>query len=319
MSSSSVQASLACLRWHGTCTALFADVRSPSWEQRKLGGRLGVVMKLKRICRLPLTLAALALAFSCSLETQEEGPTADLVPPAVDSIDPYDGEDSVSVVPSITIHFSEEVERPAAEQAFNLSDGASDVDGSISWSGNAMVFEPEGELAEFTTYSVEVRGGVVTDTAGNVMASSFLSSFTTGVDTHPPRIIAVAPEHQSIDIPQSVKVAIEFSETMDIVSAQQAFTLSQGGSPISGDFNWTGNTMRFRPGGALTDLATYRIELNTGATDDSGKSGSLIRPCGRADTYSLSMSPASARSPRVKGRMLMPRGGRWCGSPCSLR
>ncbi|MBN2553079.1 MAG: Ig-like domain-containing protein, partial [Spirochaetales bacterium] len=100
-------------------------------------------MKQKRIrCFLFILfiLAALALACSCSLDTQEDGPTADLVAPAVDSVDPYDGEDSVSVVPSITIEFSEEVERVGAEQAFSLSDGASNVDGSISWSGNAMVF-----------------------------------------------------------------------------------------------------------------------------------------------------------------------------------
>ena len=214
-------------------------------------------------------LFALLFACSCSLDPPDNEPGEDFVSPSVTAVAPFDGEDSVSVVPSISVHFSEAVEHFGAEQAFSLSDGGGDIKGSFIWSDNTMIFGPDGELEEFTIYSIEVLGGMVADSSGNVMGNAFLSSFTTGADTHPPHLNNWIPEHQSVDVPQRVKIELEFSEPMDKAAVEQAFTLTESGSPVAGDFNWSGNTVRFRPLAPLADLATYQATLAATATDDS--------------------------------------------------
>ena len=215
-------------------------------------------------------VAALILVSSCALEPPDEGPSEDLEPPFVTSISPAGFEDSVSVVPTISVSFSEAVQSSTAEYAFSLSDGSVQVNGICSWSNHTMIFEPERELEEFTTYYVELQGSHVIDTFWNIMGSNFRSSFTTGADNNPPHIVEVSPTHQSIDISRGVAVEVEFSESMDTTSVEQAFTLSDNVSPQAGTFSWSGNTMFFSPIDKLSDLTTYNINVTTSATDDSG-------------------------------------------------
>jgi len=215
-------------------------------------------------------VAALILVSSCALEPPDEGPSEDLEPPYVTSISPAGFEDSVSVVLTISVSFSEAVQSSAAEYAFSLSEGSIQVSGICSWSDHTMIFEPERELEEFTTYFVELLGSNVVDTSGNIMGSNFRSSFTTGADTYPPHIVAVFPTHQSIDISRGVLVEVQFSESMDTTSVEQAFTLSDNVSAQAGTFSWSGNTMFFSPIEKLSDLTTYKINVTTSATDDSG-------------------------------------------------
>jgi len=214
-------------------------------------------------------LAGLVVLCACSLDPPNDGPQGDFTPPTVSSVTPSDGEDSVSVLPSLSVVFSEPVDQYWAEQAFSLTENSTDVPGSCSWSGDTLIFEPGGELEEFTDYVIELLGGMIPDAEGNIMQNSFTSSFTTGADTHSPHVIDWTPEHQAIDVPQGVIIEIEFSEAMDHNTTEQAFTLNHAGTPVAGDFNWAGNTMRFRPTAYLSDLATYEALLAATATDDS--------------------------------------------------
>jgi len=215
-------------------------------------------------------VAAILVFASCEMEPSGGGPTEDITSPSVTSVSPADGEDSISVVPTISVTFSEPVQESGAENAFSLSDGSDDVPGTCGWSGNTMIFTPDVELEDFTTYYVEVLSGLVVDGAGNIMTNTFTCSFATGADTNPPRIAGSDPEHQSIDIPPGVRIEVEFSEGMDTTSVEQAFTLSSGGSPLAGTFNWSYDTMYFYPSNKLTDLNTYSVALTTSAKDDSG-------------------------------------------------
>jgi alpha-tubulin suppressor-like RCC1 family protein len=209
--------------------------------------------------------AALLLVCSCSFNNLEN-----IDAPSVISASPSDGEDSVSVAATISIVYSEAVLHAGAEQAFSLEGDGSYVSGICTWSDNAMIFMPSGELAEFTTYFINIVGSMVANTSGNVMARDFDSSFTTGVDSHSPKVLKVHPEHQSVDVSPNVQVEVEFSESMDTASVEQAFSLTHVGSPLDGVFSWTGNSIKFHPNDALEDLTTYRFQLTNTATDVSG-------------------------------------------------
>jgi len=215
-------------------------------------------------------LAAILVFASCALEPSDGGPTEDLTSPSVTSVSPSDGEDSVSVVPTISVTFSEEVQESLAESAFSLSDGSVDVPGTCGWSGNTMIFTPDLELKDFKTHYIEILCSQVCDIAGNYMSGDFTCSFVTGADTNPPHVVGSDPEHQSIDIRPGVRIELEFSEGMDTTSVEQAFTLTNGGSPLAGTFQWSDNTMSFYPSAKLTDLNTYSATITTGAKDDSG-------------------------------------------------
>jgi alpha-tubulin suppressor-like RCC1 family protein len=221
--------------------------------------------------RLQARILSIVLVFfcSCSFNAPDSEPGEEIPAPFVSSVSPVDGETAVSVIPGVAVVFSEPVEHIGAQLAFSLSEGGAAAGGIFSWDDNTMFFQPDRELKDFTTYIVKVLGGMVTNASGKVMLDSFQSSFTTGIDTHPPRVVGSIPEDQTIDVCPKVEIELAFSEPVDTSAVQQAFTLSCGGSPVSGQFNWNGNTMRFQPDDTLTDRGTYNIHLTRGATDDS--------------------------------------------------
>jgi hypothetical protein len=105
----------------------------------------------------------------------------DTVAPTISSVSPADGATMVSTSTSVTVSFSEPMDRTSAQAAFSLrrtSDGAA-VSGAFSWSGNTMTFKPSTALAQGTGYTVRVGTGAV-DAAGNKLIAEHASSFTTG-------------------------------------------------------------------------------------------------------------------------------------------
>ena len=104
----------------------------------------------------------------------------DGVAPGVSSISPASGSAAVLPTSSVTVTFSEPMDRASTQAAFSLrrsSDGAA-VAGSFSWGGNTMTFRPSAALAGATGYTVRVGTGA-RDAAGNGLAAERTSSFTT--------------------------------------------------------------------------------------------------------------------------------------------
>jgi len=111
----------------------------------------------------------------------------DTTGPAVTGVDPANGAADVPVATSITVVFSEPVDRGTVTGAFTVYDGTVDVAEAIVVAGDGLsaTFDPDSDLANETTYMVTVTSGV-TDTSGNPLdqdgATSgnqdFTSSFT---------------------------------------------------------------------------------------------------------------------------------------------
>ena len=77
--------------------------------------------------------------------------------------------------------FNKAMDKPSAEAAFSLkrtSDGAP-VSGSFGWYGNALIFEPDADLAAGTQYTASVSTAAK-DLAGNPLANPVTWSYTTG-------------------------------------------------------------------------------------------------------------------------------------------
>jgi len=53
-------------------------------------------------------------------------------------------------------------------------------------------------------------------------------------------------------------------------AAESAFSLSTGGSPVSGVFSWSGYTMKFKPGSDLANSASYTLAVSTAAENGAG-------------------------------------------------
>jgi len=107
--------------------------------------------------------------------------TADTTAPAVTSVTPANEAVDVDITSTITIVFSEAMDRASVEGAFSLN-GSSAVGGAFSWSDDVnLVFTPSTGLAYLTAYSVKIGTGAK-DKAGNSLASEFNSNFTTCED-----------------------------------------------------------------------------------------------------------------------------------------
>lgn len=137
----------------------------------------------------------------------------DLSLPTVVSVSPANGSGAVSLRDSVVVTFSEPMDTASARAAFSIEPGMA---GSISWVGqNVMKFKPSQALAVNRYHSAAVSTGA-RDLAGNQMASSFSSSFTTdravyAACTQAGRVYVLArasgEEMQRIDMTNPVDIA----------------------------------------------------------------------------------------------------------------
>lgn len=224
-------------------------------------------------------IAALALVVSCNLEPpadespmEDDAPIGDVSAPAVESVFPSDAETDISVVPAISLTFSEPVDVLLAQDGFYLSDGVTTVTGSFSWSGETMTFTPNVELADFTIYYITIYGSSLIDADGNVNPDEFNSVFVTGRDTNPPEIITLFPPDGTIDVSRATVVSVRFTESMDKTAVEGAFSLSDGVTIVSGSGSFSGTAFVFTPDVKLVDGTEYSATVSTSAKDESGNS-----------------------------------------------
>ncbi len=97
-------------------------------------------------------------------------------------------------------------------------------------------------------------------------------------DTTAPQIVSVTPADSSTGVTGAAKIKIQFSEPMDIVSTQAAYSSdSDGIKPAQVTFTWedAGKRLVITPNAPLAyspdeDYKTYSFTLSTAATDKAG-------------------------------------------------
>ena len=194
-------------------------------------------------------LAGNALA-SNYVWTFTTGATADNTRPTVTLTVPADRATNVAINSAVTATFSEAMDPlTITNQTFTLLDGATVVDGTVTYLGLAAVFRPTTDLDPNTTYTATIASTVTdltvigNELAGNQAplpaASDYIWTFDTGVaaDSTEPTITITNPDDLDTDVPINKKINATFSEAMNPLTMTTANIMLEetlSGDPVSG-------------------------------------------------------------------------------------
>lgn len=200
-------------------------------------------------------------------------PPADTTPPTVASTSPAAGATGVSVGTTIRANLSEALSAASVGAgALTVSGNGTNVAGTVTLSGNAVVFTPSAPLAVSTQYTA-VLSNAVTDLAGNRLASNFTWSFTTAAGSVPPTVTALNPADNATGVSVNTTVSATLSEALDPNSvAAGALSLSTGGQAIAGSVSLVNSnrTVLFTPNAPLNGGVTYTATLSGSVEDLDG-------------------------------------------------
>jgi hypothetical protein len=118
-------------------------------------------------------LAGNALSGTHSFTFTTVGPAPDTTPPTLVDSSPSDGAIGAPREGSITLTFSEPMNKASVESAFFIAVSSTSIAGSFSWNpaGTQAVFDPNTDFAYGTTVQWSLTNGA-TDLAGNTLSST---------------------------------------------------------------------------------------------------------------------------------------------------
>jgi hypothetical protein len=203
-------------------------------------------------------------------------PPADGTWPAVVSAIPANGE-SVPVWQTLSVTFSEPMDKPATQAAFFV-EGVESQGGTFAWEGNTLVFTPSAPWPVSKTVTWGVGTGAK-DVGGAGLADSLLRMFTaSSVDTTSPSLVQ-QPTPGATGVAPSFSLTLGFSEPMDRASVEHAMTVyscqdQSSQQPVAGTFSWNelGTTVTFRPSAGAPYGAFISYAVSREARDLAGNS-----------------------------------------------
>ncbi|UCE73665.1 MAG: Ig-like domain-containing protein [Methanomassiliicoccales archaeon] len=190
----------------------------------------------------------------------------------------------------IQVIFNEDVNHSSVELAFSYTNGVQVWDynhGFFNWNHNVMSFYPYENLLYGTFYEVRINT-LATDSIGNELdgdgdgiyegeSDTYSWNFETREkpDFEPPTIVGVSPSENAQDVPIDSDIVIEFSEIMNEISIDIAFSYTDGNTIFGsneGDFIWNKNTTTFTPRKLFVFDTEYSVTLSAFGSDISGNS-----------------------------------------------
>ncbi|UCE38945.1 MAG: Ig-like domain-containing protein, partial [Thermoplasmata archaeon] len=184
--------------------------------------------------------------------------------PIIESTIPANGTQNVSVTPQISITFSSEMNRSAAENATSMSGGLTPTNFSWSNDNKTMTFEPSVTLDSETTYEVNVSTDAK-DLLENKLHIDYQFLFSTE-DADPPNITSTTPINGSTGIAINANIVVIFSEAIDDTTVTYSSTPDPGGWSVV----WSaGNKTATYSHNDFDSETTYTFEI-TGAKDIAG-------------------------------------------------
>ncbi|MCE5297277.1 MAG: Ig-like domain-containing protein [Euryarchaeota archaeon] len=213
---------------------------------------------------------ALASNYTWSFTT---GAAEDEISPTVISTVPVSSATGIALNSAVSVTFSEAMNPlTITTVSFTLKHGATAVAGTVTYSGVTAVFTPTSALSASTVYTVTITTGIK-DLAGNVLASSYVWTFTTGaaVDAVAPTVISTLPSSSGTDVSGNSSVSATFSEAMNPLTITAAtFSLMQGTTVIAGTVTYSGVTAVFTPTVDLEEGTTYTATITIEVKDLAG-------------------------------------------------
>lgn len=193
--------------------------------------------------------------------------------PAVSSMHPAPGADSVAIDSSLSVIFSEEIDPSSlTTETFLLKSGEAPVAGTVTLQENSATFDPLTDLRPGQVYTATLTTGV-RDRGGNHLDRNFSWQFKTGgaIDTAPPVILTLFPDQGASDVPTNRGVTVTFSEAVDPMTVTpETFFVGLSAEPHSGEVHRSGATATWTPSIHLAPHTTYTATLTTGVKDLSG-------------------------------------------------
>ncbi|PYN28951.1 MAG: hypothetical protein DMD98_21695, partial [Candidatus Rokuibacteriota bacterium] len=143
----------------------------------------------------------------------------DVVPPTVAEVNPSPGATEADPNTAVIIRFSEAVARATvSESTLRLTTTAGTVPVTFTFSdGDRIVtLTPVSRPLPLRTRFTLTVGTGVTDVAGNALAQTFASTFTTASpDVVPPRVAAVIPADGATEVSVATAIQVTFTEAID--------------------------------------------------------------------------------------------------------
>jgi hypothetical protein len=208
----------------------------------------------------------------------------DFTPPEITSSDPpftSGASVNIPVTQNITVNFSKSMNRESVETSFSVTP---DVPGYFSWSEavpgmqySRLTYVLLSTMSYGKLYSFTVSGKAL-DASGNRMSRDYRVNFITGSDFIPPEVsgiydAAVVPGYWiqgtvNDGTTRDVRIAVDFSEPMDRVSVESAFSITPS---VPGNFAWDSDMkVVFTPSGLLAPEPGYQVYIDKSAMDING-------------------------------------------------
>ena len=195
---------------------------------------------------------------------------------SVVSTSPASGATGVAINTAVTATFSKYLlSSSVTTSTFTVSPN---VAGTVSLSDKIATFTPSSSLAFNTVYTVTLTTGIK-DSSGTALASASLWSFTTGSepDTTLPTVLSTSPANGATG-GGITNVSATFSEALNVSTmTAETFTLTQGGSPVSGTVSLSGTTATFTPSTNLAYSTSYTATITTAVKDLSGNALAAVK------------------------------------------
>jgi hypothetical protein len=238
----------------------------------------------------------------------------DTTPPTITSTVSANGATGVALNAKVVAVFSEAMAPSTINTTnFTVTQGATPVAGTVTYTGVTATFTPNTVLALNTVYTATVSSAA-TDVAGNKLSGNqavfpapgnYIWTFTTGatLDTSPPTITSTINADGATGVAVNTKVGAFFSEPMDPQTVNaQSFTLFQGATPIAGTISYSGVAATFAPTSPLAANTRYTATVTSAATDLAGNklSGNqAVFPAPGNYIWSFTTAAADTTAPTV--------------------
>ncbi len=186
--------------------------------------------------------------------------TSDIEPPVHSNEYPADGSRINDPSPTISVEVTDNIQVDLSTvklylNGFNVFSDKTPIPG-----GYRVSYDHEGMFSDGQVVTCRI---VARDINGNLLDWTW--TFT--VDLSNPFVVSVSPPDGSEGVSLTSTIEVEFSEPMDQLSAQSAFSIFP---PTSGSFAWNGTTMIFIPDSPLLFNTVYFVSVGSWAMDLAG-------------------------------------------------
>jgi len=217
---------------------------------------------------------ALANQFTSNFTTQ---PAPDNTAPTILSVSPASGTNAPPNT-KVYVTFNEPMDANTINGTnitLRVTSPSSAVAGTVTYNAaqNMAIFSPTSALTPGTGYTLTVTTGV-NDAAGNALAATTASSFTTtaSADAAAPTVTAVSPANGTSGVPVNSTVTVTFSEAMDpttITGTTFNLRVTSSSAAVAGSINYNSTTRvaTFTPTASLTAGTGYTVTVTTGVRD----------------------------------------------------